>query len=445
MQRHLPPSHAHRDTPTPPSPPAVPVHRVSLQTLDKGGLYTSPHASATPRSTHARVPSAGGAVGPLPNSHAIANLPPPPVDQIAATGSGAGHMTAVASNSPYLPQNRPHPSTMHAQHTWNHSPDLAKSRPTTVHAFQQQPPLPVNYTPHELSPLQPHPPGPLQPHPQCTAESMFPAMQSLGIEQQDSSCVRVQVEVEPEVVSYTHSRDTGESAATIRDNTATRPQLIQSRSHPNLTMQADSNSIPRPMAFSTNTPTLPSNLHVSMSLNQSSALLPGGRVVMRDAVVDVPTGSAEAVNQMRRLGHSRHLSLGRNLKAPSQRPSHTRHRSLGSITSQALPFRTLNSAHGSCSNLSIMSNAGSETAASSFLTASQLTQLPDREKGYDFAKHFNVFSPYTSNMALEYCVSLQESETRGPFLPPVWCMAFSNRVVAVGCSNGQLEVRVGME
>lgn len=93
-----------------------------------------------------------------------------------------------------------------------------------------------------------------------------------------------------------------------------------------------------------------------------------------------------------------------------------------------------------------MSNAGSEiSAASSFLTASQLTRLPDPDKGYDFAKHFNVFSQYTSNMALEFCVDEKGSENHGPVVPPVWCMAFWNRVVAVGCGNGQLEVRGGRE
>ncbi len=68
------------------------------------------------------------------------------------------------------------------------------------------------------------------------------------------------------------------------------------------------------------------------------------------------------------------------------------------------------------------------------------SQTPIPETGYDFAAHFNIFSQYTANMALQYC-SLADSEMEPePSVPPVWCMATWNATIAVGCGNGQVEV-----
>lgn len=215
-----------------------------------------------------------------------------------------------------------------------------------------------------------------------------------------------------------------------------------------------------------NVPSYPSNLHVSHSqastlslaeisdLNYAQApqLPPTGKSQIPDIKVDSAGNakltapiSKDAVSCMRHKGHVRHSSLGQNFPRQQQRPTHSRNRSLDSINPNHIqPMSTLNSTKGSCSNLSLMSNAsicGSElSTGSNFLKTSQLTKIPDPNNGYDFAQHFNLFSQYTSNMALEYCVSGRGSEERGPVVPPVWCMGFWNRVVAVGCSNGQVEV-----
>ena len=69
---------------------------------------------------------------------------------------------------------------------------------------------------------------------------------------------------------------------------------------------------------------------------------------------------------------------------------------------------------------------------------------PDPERGYDFTKHFNLFSPFTSNMALEYCrlESDQGSQVTETPPPAVWSMDVWKNYIAVGCGNGQIEVGV---
>lgn len=501
LHRHLPPGHTHRDTPTPPSPvlSAVPVRQVSSQTSDMGGLYTSPQAvgSSSPRFNSGRVMSAAStSTDPLPYNHATSNLTTPPALRTAPTAMWSStddvfanripgniaivtHPSAPPPNNAHPPhtiQNRPHPSVaqepdpsmMHAQHTWNHSPNLAKSR-ANRNSQQDQPPSPLsNPTSHEFPPSQPHPHETLQPHPLGSSQphpvlSAVPGLLNPRVQHESPRQLSsVHVQLEPELTDHSHSSAghshssagyshssagysiagaTATVAAAVGDNTT---GYHQSQSYPSLMVQTDSSPIVRPVAYShssANVPTLPSNLHVCLSRSQP-APPSGGRVDVPDIKVEIP---GDTISQMRRLGHSRHLSLGRNVTAPQQRPTHSRHRSLGSINpSQITPLSTVNSAHGSCSNLSMMSNAsicGSDiSAASNFLTASQLARLPDSNKGYDFAQHFNLFSQYTSNMALEYCVSGRGSEEHLPAVPPVWCMAFCNRVVTVGCSNGQLEV-----
>ena len=75
---------------------------------------------------------------------------------------------------------------------------------------------------------------------------------------------------------------------------------------------------------------------------------------------------------------------------------------------------------------------------------------PNPEKGYDFAKHFNLFSPFTSNMALEFSRVSEggdedwstRSEVNETPPPAVWSMDVWNNSIAVGCGNGQIEVGV---
>lgn len=67
---------------------------------------------------------------------------------------------------------------------------------------------------------------------------------------------------------------------------------------------------------------------------------------------------------------------------------------------------------------------------------------PNPQKGYDFSKHFSLFSPFTSNMALEYCQGQSSPELQECPPPPVWCMDVWNDSIVVGCGNGQIEVGV---
>lgn len=145
--------------------------------------------------------------------------------------------------------------------------------------------------------------------------------------------------------------------------------------------------------------------------------------------------------QFRRVGHSRHLSIGRYVSVPHQGVSHTRNLSLGSINiDHILPQRSSHSRQSSISNLSVESNLTSASGVSTtFLKESELSKFPDSENGYDFAQHFNLFSQYTSNMALQFCNSKQKKSQQVP-IPTVWCMSVWNSVVVVGCGNGQIEV-----
>lgn len=148
-------------------------------------------------------------------------------------------------------------------------------------------------------------------------------------------------------------------------------------------------------------------------------------------------------------GHTRSKSSGTiflpspNAEActPAPRPrqhSHSRHCSAGNV----LP--------GIVTNLKGVEKLVPETSFSptpNFTFDSAALQRPasppNPEKGYDFAKHFNLFSPFTSNMALEYCQ--QREGPREPpecSAPPVWCMDVWDSFVAVGCGNGQIEVSV---
>lgn len=142
-------------------------------------------------------------------------------------------------------------------------------------------------------------------------------------------------------------------------------------------------------------------------------------------------------NRYRRPGgHSRSSSLGNVI----QRPTHSRNRSLGSIPWPSHSFpRPLVSRNDSLGNLS---NASTETAfstTSGLLFDKQPSQEPNPQEGYDFSRHFNLFSQFTSNMALQYCTQTSEDVPQCK-APAVWCMDVRNKVIAVGCGNGQVEV-----
>ncbi len=177
---------------------------------------------------------------------------------------------------------------------------------------------------------------------------------------------------------------------------------------------------------------LPSTLVTSSTRTQPTAAINEG-------------GSSSSPLRRKQMGHRRHLSLGNNIS--SQRPTHARNRSLGSVNfNHILPPSTLSSRQESLGNLSLLSHASSKTGSrlsltSGFLSEAQVPQTPDPENGYDFVQHFNLFSQYTSNMALEYYTARKEDSTHQPTTPPVWCMDVWNRIVVVGCGNGQIEVR----
>ena len=139
-------------------------------------------------------------------------------------------------------------------------------------------------------------------------------------------------------------------------------------------------------------------------------------------------------------GHSRSSSLGN----VTQRPTHSRNRSLGSIPwsshSLSRPLVTRNDSLGN------LSNASTETAFSTTsgrLFDNQPSQEPNPQEGYDFSRHFNLFSQFTSNMALQYCTQTSEDVPQCK-APAVWCMDVGNKVIAVGCGNGQVEVGVAL-
>ena len=176
---------------------------------------------------------------------------------------------------------------------------------------------------------------------------------------------------------------------------------------------------------------LPSTLVTSSTRTQPTAAINEG-------------GPSSSPLRRKQMGHRRHLSLGNNIS--SQRPTHARNRSLGSVNfNHILPPSTLSSRQESLGNLSILSHASSKTGSrlsltSGFLSEAQVPQTPDPENGYDFVQHFNLFSQYTSNMALEYYAARKEDPAHQPTTPPVWCMDVWNRIIVVGCGNGQIEV-----
>lgn len=138
--------------------------------------------------------------------------------------------------------------------------------------------------------------------------------------------------------------------------------------------------------------------------------------------------------------------------APPQRASHFRNKSLGSIPRRS---HSRSSSHGSI----LMRSTSETTRTLSDLealpppppplppvslagsTSTAADPAPEANGGYNFSRHFNLFSPFTSDLALEFCGELSE-ETPEIAAPPIWCMDVWSNTIAVGCGNGQIEVGV---
>jgi len=79
-------------------------------------------------------------------------------------------------------------------------------------------------------------------------------------------------------------------------------------------------------------------------------------------------------------------------------------------------------------------------SANSFVSvASELNgSIASQEGGYNYTQHFDILSPYTSILALKY--SNTNSKLPITQLPAVWSMDAANRLIALGCNNGSVEV-----
>ena len=84
-------------------------------------------------------------------------------------------------------------------------------------------------------------------------------------------------------------------------------------------------------------------------------------------------------------------------------------------------------------NVSMMS-------ANSFVSvgSEQNGSVASQDGGYNYSQHFDILSPYTSTLALKY--SSADSKSSKPQPPAVWSMDVANRLIALGCNNGNIEV-----
>ena len=72
------------------------------------------------------------------------------------------------------------------------------------------------------------------------------------------------------------------------------------------------------------------------------------------------------------------------------------------------------------------------------------TPLPSvsRSTGFQFTRHFSLYSQFTSELALVHCPTAVD-ELWETFTPsPVWCIDVFNGIIVVGCGNGQIEVYI---
>lgn len=64
--------------------------------------------------------------------------------------------------------------------------------------------------------------------------------------------------------------------------------------------------------------------------------------------------------------------------------------------------------------------------------------IASQEGAYNYTQHFDILSPYTSSLALKYANTNGKSSKAQP--PAVWSMDVANRLIALGCNNGSVEV-----
>ena len=203
------------------------------------------------------------------------------------------------------------------------------------------------------------------------------------------------------------------------------------------------NSVPSTMASKMMAPLLPPPLSALTTSNESQLRARHASAVALPQIQPMETNRLSS----HRPGHSRNNSLTSSFPT---RPSHSRNSSLGAISHRS---HSRNNSFGNISvgEISLLSNASesmhsinSVNIDSSVVqpkTYQQTDPQTASNEGYNFARHFNLFSQFTSNMALEYC-SQRTEETPMITAPPIWCMDVWNQVVAVGCGNGQIEVGV---
>ena len=81
-------------------------------------------------------------------------------------------------------------------------------------------------------------------------------------------------------------------------------------------------------------------------------------------------------------------------------------------------------------------------SANSFVSvASELnSSVASQEGGYNYTQHFDILSPYTSALALKYSGTNSKLSKAQP--PAVWSMDVANRLIALGCNNGSVEVSI---
>ena len=79
-------------------------------------------------------------------------------------------------------------------------------------------------------------------------------------------------------------------------------------------------------------------------------------------------------------------------------------------------------------------------SATSFVSvgSEQNGSVASQDGGYNYPQHFDILSPYTSALALKY--GNADSKLPKPQPPAVWSMDVANRLIALGCNNGSIEV-----
>ena len=148
------------------------------------------------------------------------------------------------------------------------------------------------------------------------------------------------------------------------------------------------------------------------------------------------TNSTSALSSLR---HKRSHSMDFSFQSSLQRPSLDSSVSYGS--------------QWSVESISLLSENPSELSYETAYTAPLSPAHPPGETSgcFQFKSHFSMFSQYTSNLALEYNtgdegkgdeVSLLSDQCLSSLAPPIWCLDVLNGTAAIGCGNGQIEVKI---